>query len=361
MMKRIIRHIESALLLTAVLLSAVSCYDLEGDREICDYNIQLRYDYNEENGTTQNMIDYYVYTIDEYIFDEAGILFLHNRFTPDICREKMNSELRLPPGRYSVIAIGNRDDRSPTTDISTGNAPVKGLTHRDDMRLTLDNPEPMPNGTNGDSERLYHGYRTFTVKERGISRVRVDVINAHLILRFRITWKSGAPPRGSYYALLESVPSEYALMPEHIYPRGSFNCEMHDHNTHDEYLSASNDIIHHIPHTCHLENRPLIHRYNTYLNADKEMWGEFTTYRLKNATAPVLKVLSAADDTNILPGDINLKEYLDWYFDAPSSPYNRDHTLKQEYLINIEIDGNTIHMAPLDVADWDEGTQLTGK
>jgi len=354
-MKGIIRHIERGLLLAVVLLSATGCYDLEGEREICDYNIQLRYDYNQENGTIQNMIDYYVYAIDEYIFDESGILFLHNRFTPDVCREKMTSELLLPAGRYSVIAIGNRDDRSPTMDLATGNAPVRGVTHRDAMRLTLDNPVPMPNGTNGPSEKLYHGYRTFTVNERGISRVRVDMLNAHCLIRFRVTWRNNTTPsRGvDYHATLDDIASHYKLMPEYIYPRNTFNYATHDPAPHDDYPSNDNGVIHHIPST-HFEGRNVLsYRHDTRINADNEMWGEFTTYRFKMAYSPKLTIVRSSDGQLIIPRVIDLWKYLDWYYgDEP------DYTRKQEYHISIEIDGDDIYMMPLNVADWDEGGVL---
>ena len=336
----------------AVLLTA--CYDVESERPICDYNILLRYDYNEENHSMgRNMINYYVYTIDEYIFDENGILFLHNRFTPDICREMMNSELKLPPGRYSVIAVGNEDDRSIATDLATGAAPVKGQTHRDNMRLTLDNPVPMPNNTVGPSEKLYHGYRTFTVKDRGISRVRVDMINAHCLIRFRVTWRNNTtPPRGvDYHATLDDIASHYALMPEYIYPRNTFDVKTFDADTYDDYPSEDEGVIHHIPFT-HFEGRNVLsYRNDTRINADNEMWGEFITYRFKMAHSPKLSIVRSSDGQLIVPKIIDLWKYLDWYY-GPDEP---DYTRRQEYHISIEIDGDQILMMPLNVADWEEG------
>ena len=287
-MKSITRHIGKLLLFAGLLLSAAGCYDLEGEREICDYNLLLRYDYNEENSATENMIKYYVYTIDEYIFDEDGILFLHNRFTPDICREMMNSEVMLPPGRYSVIAVGNEDDRSATTDRATGSAPVKGVTHRDDMRLTLDD-----------------------------------------------------------------IASHYALMPEYIYPRNTFDVKTFDADTDNDYPSEDEGVIHHIPFT-HFEGRNVLsYRNDTDINADSEMWGEFISYRFKMAHSPKLSIVRSSDGQLIVPAVIDLWKYLDWYYgDEP------DYTRKQEYYISIEIDGDQILMMPLNVADWEEGREL---
>lgn len=351
-MRYSINHIK-LLMLTGVLVLA-SC-DLEYELEVCDYNVLLRYDYNEENSTSTNMIEYYVYTIDEYIFDEAGILFEQRRITPDVCRELMDSEWELPPGRYTVIAVGNRDERSRCFDQSTGNEPVPGETRRDDMRLILDNATQMPGDTKGNSEPLYHGYRSFTVKEQGISRIRVDMINAHLQLRFRVTWRNGdTPPTGSnYYALLADVPSFYDLMPQYIYPKGMFEIEEFNSLTYDDYPSESNDVIHHIPFTSYQNANRLVHRNDTKINVDKVMWGEFLTYRVKMATAPVLKIY---DNTGKqIVKDIRLREYFEWY------EYQPDYTLKQLYEIEIIIDGDNIILMPLNMADWDEGGYISGK
>lgn len=341
------------------LILAVACglwltgCDIDADRVICDYKVQLRYDYNEENGTQENRIEYYVYSIDEYIFDDRGVLFRYRQFTPDRCTEYMNSEIDLPPGRYSVIAIGNMDERSAATDAATGDRPLEGYTLRKNMRLTLANAAALPNNTYGPSEPLYHGYKTFTVKERGISRIRVDMINAHFTLKFRVRWKNGAtPPTGDYYALLESVPSHYHLMPEYIYPAGSFTCETHDPGRHDLYPDNCNNVIHHIPGTCHEGQNVLVHRHDTHVTVDKELWGEFTAYRIKDATAPKLRVFGA-DDTQVIR-DIDLQQYFQWY------DYRLDTELKQAYSIDITVDGDKIILMPLEVGDYEEGGQVTG-
>lgn len=365
MMKCIVRHIMCLLWLAAFAVSAVSCIDGALNHyanRVCHYTVQLRYDYNEENTNHRNMITYYVYTIDEYIFDEDGILFQYRRFVPDPCTGSMNAELNLPPGRYSVIAIGNQDERSECSDRERSSEPIPGTTHRDDMLLTLNNCEKMAGDTRGASEKLYYGYKTFTVAREDISRVRVDMVNAHLRLRFRVTWKNGAtPPNGSnYYALLGTIPGQYRLMPQYIYPIGSFECQEHNCDTHDMYPTNCNHIIHHIPYTCydtdHTSNHNLWHRTDTKITVDKEMWGEFIIYRVKMATEPVLRIFNSnttrndADEQIIR--DINLRQYFEWY------DYQPDQTLKQDYEIDIQIDGDKIMLMPLNVSDWEEGEAL---
>lgn len=354
----LLRYIKHIILLIGFAVLADSCYIDRAANEICDYNMQLRYDYNEENTSLANMIEYYVNTIDEYIFDAEGVLFQHRRFMADPCVNYMHSQINLPPGCYSVIAVGNRDDRSMVMDANnTGSALetlIPGVTRREDMLLELNNAEAKPDGTSGESERLYHGYKTFTVMPEGISRVRVDMVNAHMKLKFRVTWKNGAtPPSGTgYYALLESVPSKYNLMPELIYPVNSFECQKHDPDLHDLYPSSCNSVIHHIPHVCHEQENVLRYRNEARINVDKEMWGEFISYRIKTMTRPKLRIFDAKGVQIVR--DVDLQKYFDWL------GYDVDSQLKQDYEIDIVIDGDKIIMMPLDVADWEEGGVLGG-
>lgn len=320
--------------------------------EVCDYSVRLRYDYNEENSTTSNMLEFYVYTVDEYIFDEYDILFAVNRILPDTCDGVFRSELDLPPGRYSVIAVGNMGEPSEVWDV-LGSVPEKGVTHRDDMRMSLFNAEKRPGNTYGPCERLYYGYRTFTVKPTEVSYIRVDMINAYMRLYFRVTWKKNKPPRGDYYVVLDAIPSEYGLMPELYYPIGSFDCTEHDPEASDRYEWNTNAIIHHIPYTCYVRNTPsfrnvLSYRIDTRVNVDNEMWGEFMTYRIRNRTNPMLSIYNA--DGEEITRKVDLGGYFRWH------EIDLDSELRQDYEISIEVDGNNITINSLmKLSDWDEG------
>jgi hypothetical protein len=334
-----------------------SC-DVEDVREVCDYSLQLRYSYNEENTSQVNRFDDHISHLDELIFDEQGILVSMRRLEGDECTRVAASETTLPPGRYSVIAVGNRDDRSDLRDEATGGEPVVGQTHREDVRLSLENAEMFDDETRGHCEELFHGYRTFTIREQGISRVRVDMINAHFELGFRVTWKNSVPVPGVYYAVLENIPSEYRLMPEWFYPAGSFDALLHEPDTHDEHPHIDDNVLHHIPHTTHLDNNVLSHSNTTSLNSDGEVWGKFVNYRIKTATEPVMTLYFAADgvrsgsDTMMFPREIKLKDYFAWV------GLQLDQELKQEYILDIVIDGDQIIISPFEnfgVADWTEG------
>lgn len=356
-MKNTTTYITRLFLLGMVALTATACEFIidRNDDVVCDYSARIRYDYNEENSTQENRFDYRIATLDEYIFDEQGVLVGEHRITRDSCDGSWHSDIDLPPGRYSVIAIGNKDSRSEITDTRSEEAPVVGLTLREDMRMTLKNCAEYLDGTRGPSESLYHGYRTFTISSTEVSSVRVDMVHAHLKLKFRVTWKNNPPvEREDYYLTLETVPSQYALMPEYYYPEGSFDCRAHDPGHCDPYRIVCNNVVHHIPYTCHGGNNLTVHRYDTYITNDNEMWSEFTAYRLKNDTPARIQIRHWNEKTrsedNVLNKGIDLRDYL-----VNFRGFNLNHTLKQEYELSIIIDGDQAIISPLEVNDWEEG------
>jgi hypothetical protein len=363
-MKKSIAYMLS--LATVMALSGACDVDLH-ETEICTYTVQLRYDYNEEDTSYQNRILYWVDTVEEYIFDEAQLLYSVRQVTQEKCIEYMDSEMQLEAGKYTVMAIGNRDDRSRVYDQATGQAPVIGETLRADMRMSLDGSEiRLDDGTSGPCEELFYGYRTFSVREMGASRVRVDMLNAHFQLRFRLTWRPGTGTGaggylpGEYYCIMREVPSEYDMMPEWIFPAGRFTAEEFDTTAHDAYPYIDNNVIHHIPYTTYLDKNVLSYSNTTYLNADREVWGEIISYRTKNDTGLTLEVYRSNDgkthtpetDQLVLPRPINLSGYFEWF------EIDLDHELKQEYELDIVVDGDRITISPrggLSISDWTEG------
>ncbi len=357
------RVVRSALIFSLLALSA-GCEDvyrsIRDDLTVCVPGVELLYDYNEENSSRENKVEYWIQTIDEYIFDQSGILCSVRHLIPG----RFASKVDLPEGRYSVIAVGNTDGRSSVTDASLGRAPVVGLTHREDLRLSLQNAEQFPDGTRGPSEELFHGYRTFSVGTTYTSRIRVDLVNAHFQLRFRIRWSDprAEVPAGVYYAVLQGVSSRYALMPEWVYPKGSFIAELHSPQSHDTHAQTDNSIVHHIPETAHRGDNQLDHSHTTYLNANREIRGAFTTYRAKCDTPLTLAVHHASGDTRIrandpmvLPHAIDLRAFFEWF------DYNLDHELKQRYTLDIAVNGERMIITPIEeggVGDWTEGGNL---
>ncbi len=347
-------HILLALLCAML---STSC-DIEREREVCDYRVQLRYDYNEENTSSENVIEQYVSHLDELIFDSEGILLQRRRFTQDECVEFMVSEFVMLPGRYSVIAVGNIDGRSLIYDELLGDL-IVGTTRREDVRLSLEDAEDMEDGMKGHSERLYYGYKTFTVRPEGLSSVRVNMLNAHMELTFRVVWERVTPSReDDYYAVLESVPSEYMLMPEYISNASNIASAQYDPAAHDTYPHHDNSVNHHIPHTTHQGRNIHTHRLPLRIDGDGQMQGRFINYRIQRNTRPLLKIFrkgaTRGQGDEQLLRTINLQDYLDYQgYENPAT------TLRQLYELDITVreDGKLMVM-PMNISDWSEGGEI---
>ena len=352
-----LRHIQ--VLLSAVVLAVAPMFtscDVEGDSEICDYNVQLRYDYNQENTARTNEFARYVLGTEEYIFDENGVLYAVNPVTTDACTGEWVTQLMLPPGKYSVIAVGNR------TSMSYTQQPRVGETRREDLLLTLVNRSA--NGTDDGVHfescgRLYHGYRTFTVAKWGVSRVRVDMVHSHLDLRFTIRWKNNQIPAHAddFYVLLKDVPSQYHLMPEFLYPVPREAAKRHDPVADDKHESVSERVIHHIP-QVHYDRNPVTYRKDVGLYGNA-LSAQLIGYRIRNVgeDRTETKISLYGNGGTQLMKDIHLNDFLN------RSNINLDHTLKQQYHIMFEIDAETGEVTVwfADIADWDEGGNLGGR
>lgn len=351
-------------------LALTSCYTAY-DLKVCDYNVQLNYHYNMENTTTQNMIDRHIGAIDQYIFDANNVLLKVVPVSKENCNGRMVSEITLPPGRYSVVSWGNP---GPSCGV---NRAVPGQTTREEMMMMMDNPcgSPLsPDGYNTNTDRLYHSYRTFTVPETGITRMRIDMTHSHLVLKFRIRWRANAPDNtDDFAARMRDVSSEYDFMPEFI--SREERCRPHDCEADDDYRTVCNEVIHHIP-RVHQERETRNHNLDVKMTADREIHGEFVTFRVRNGYDIVMSLHSgspdrtrsaqeaADDDRNNVPDPdgtmrvmkpINLRRFFESY------NIDLDRTLRQEYALDFLIDGDRVTVSGLDIADWEEGGSLTTK
>ena len=343
---RKVRKYLHLLLSAAITLVGVSC-SMDEYNEVCDYRVELRYDYNRENTTSLNVLQNYVGSISEYIFDENGVLYAENRITPDPCDGSLKSTRDLPPGRYSVISWGN------LTQVCAVNDARAGITTRQLMELRIDNPCNTYAGFQNNGDRLFHAYRTFTINPTGISRIRVDMVHSHLSLRTRVRWASGAtkPPVGRELQLrIESEPSQYDFMPEYVYATGSV--VYHAPATHDRYNSICGDWTPHIP-KVHDDKNIVRHRLNTNVDTEYEAYCEFVTFRLLNDSDALLSVYEV-DGTGTVTTQIGDTKNLGDYFMGEGIELTRN--LRQEFAIDIVVNADgTLSLTPLNIAEWDEG------
>lgn len=343
------RHIRFLLLIAGIALLCTSCLKdfLDRNDTECEYTAQIRYDYNRENTSDVNLLTTYVGDLEEYIFDERGILLLINPVAQDICDGTWHSDLDLPPGKYSLITVGNRTSMSAITD--NGRVPQIGVTHRDNFLLTLENESPAASGRGyyDNCGRLFHTYRTFSIEPGKSSFIRADMVHSHCVIRFTIRWR-GTPPAnaGLYYVQMKDVPSEYNLMPEFYYPKPLEAWDIHNPQMSDHYETSSNAVIHHIP-QVHNDRNIVTHRKEVrrVLN---DVQGETVTYRLREAGQTMFSVHTAAGDR--VMKDIHINDFLN------RMEVDLDHTLRQEYEIIFEIlEDGRVHVFFPQVGDWDEG------
>lgn len=349
-MRRVARYIKhTALLLPAIAM--VSCIDGLIDRhgsDTCDYSVRLLYGYDRESTSRINLIEQYVEFIDEYIFDGDGVLYSVNRVFPDKCGDGMRSDLDLPPGRYSVIAWGNRGERSLISDHRAG------VTTRDMMLIDMYSPSSEYAGYHDNGDRLFYGYRTFSVVQGHAGRIAVNLTHAHLSLKVRVRWSDSrsapAPADGELQMRITGLPSEYAFMPEYV-SRGE-QAQAHDPSA-DDYPADSRETLHFIPYNF-ADRNVVDHAIKINITVDRVAEGEFIAFRLRNGSAAMLSFhqLRPGGDVKLM-NDIPLGGYFAYVNE------NLDHRLRQEYSLELVINNDrSVTVSPLGLADWEEGGSL---
>lgn len=321
----------------------ISC-DVEYEPEVCDYNVRIEYIYNRENTTGENVLSDYIRSLSEYIFDGDGILYAVREVPTDECEGGFVSEQWLPPGDYSVITWGNK------TTINRVNDERVNITRRNEMDMSPDNPFTRSvSDIQDNGDRLYYSYRTFRVPEYGISRVNAYMVHAHLRLQFRIVWKRNtqAPANNKdFYSELKEVPSQYNFMPEFVF---NGTGALHD-PANDRYEQQATERYLYIPTVYGITQTAYVlnHRCSATMNDYREVNGELVAYRLRNDTGLTLNLRSASQ------GEIMRDVHLGDEFFRPHGII-LDRNLRQEFAIIITIDGDNITVAPLEIADWNEG------
>lgn len=211
------------------------------------------------------------------------------------------------------------------------------------MTLALNSPYTKSmSELHGNSDRLYYGYRTFSVAQKGISRICIDMVRSYYSLGLTIKWKTKAPENtGDFYILYKDIPSEYHFMPGTISKKGDW--ETHDPNM-DDHSTANNEIIYH---TAGINTKKLAtHRFDVKMNIDKRIETEFITYRHQNNTHPLLSIYAGS---NQIMKEIDLERFF------RSMDIELDNNLEQEFNVLIEIDGDNVNIQIANTNDWEEG------
>ncbi|GAB6010383.1 FimB/Mfa2 family fimbrial subunit [Dysgonomonas reticulitermitis] len=326
------------------LLFFSSC-DIDRETEDCWYNTRIIYRYNRENTTTENVLTEYIQSLDEYIFDEQGILVAINHLPGESCFGEYITETNLPEGRYTVITWGNKAAPSKV------NKEQPGVTTKEEMMLYLDNPYIAAGNTaamQNNSERLYYGYRTFSVAKYGVSRVYVDMSHSHCVLNITVRWKKAAEVPANtrdFYMLLKDVPSMYDFMPEFMF-RAEGEASLHRPGE-DLFPAVSSEQINYIP-LVHSPDGLLTHRAGAVMG-DRALQGQFVTYRYRNGSHPLLSIHTPASQV--------MKE-IDLHAFFKALNIELDTNRRQEFDLLLLIDGGEVIVSLVTIDDWIDGGYL---
>jgi hypothetical protein len=323
------------ILLAAGLLPVLPAGCIREDLSDCPPVARIVYRYDREGESVgKNVLPVFVSGIIQYIFDENERLVAVDTVRPDD-NGKFVSRPQLAPGRYTVSGWGNVNGASRVKEAAAGQ----------EMELYLDNE--VGAGVQGASERLFYGYREFTVAEVGESRVHVDMTHAHCILTFAIRWKNAAmtpPETGDYRLSLRDVPSRYGFFPGYrLQDRlaAPYSPGM------EGYPAGDGTVINHVP-VVHDTGRLVTRREAAGMN-NKTLRGEIVTYRLSSACHPVLSI---HDGERLLEREIDLHEFF------TRLAIRLDEVPRQEYLIGVEIDNDRVvtFLVTASIEAWNDGT-----
>lgn len=334
-MKQLLLH-----MLLLLLALATSC-NIDGELRECPYNARLEYWYTGTGGA--NVLPDYVSSMQEFIFDKNEVLRQVNRRVGN--KNVRYGEFTLPPGDYTLVSWANMMDTC-----SRVNEAVIGRTHLADMRLSLDRPyrpatspasasavsatgraageeggAPPPQGN---AERLYYGFGSFSVAAMGVSRQRIDMLHSHLRLNVRVKWSGRPPANTNNFAMtLRGVPSGYTFAPGVMLKNTS-------------YIIPG------------IEPERVDHRIDVQMEITGSTTGEFVTYRLTNDCHPLF-CLYAGDKAMIR--EIDLSKFF------RTMQINLDENLRQDFDLVVEVDASGgILVSTAVVADWENGGNIGG-
>lgn len=329
-------------------LLLISC-DLEGNLPECEYNMQMEYWYGNIN--QKNEFDEYIQTLDEYIFDDTGVLRWINKLPGSSCNGKGYSEASLPPGKYTVVAWGNLTSNNKVINAEIGISTIK------DIMLCLDNPysgktvknRAQQNSTakpiQSNSDRLYYGYRVITIEDGHIGRYKIFMQHSHCMLNVNVRWKNKAPEDTKNFMLtLSEVPYSCMHLPEYIINGTAFT--FYDEHKHTDITDE---------HKFLPTVNPLKDYVTQYSNASMNMMqnvgGYFICHRLQNDTHPILCLYA---------GDYALMKEIDLHKYFTTMDIELSKNLMQEFFIVVEIDGDKVSVMPATISDWEDGGSIGG-
>lgn len=312
MNKRQVFHIVYGVL--AILLTACSFGD---EPSVCPYNVRMEYWY--AGSSAENALPTYVENIRQYLFDEEGHLLATATLHGDSIRG-WNAELKN--GTYTLVLWGNLGEESKTgTGVMT-----KSDYNMNEMTLSAAT-QGVPPGFRGNTDRLYYGITTFTLKDGATERQRVYLSHAHASLNISVQWRTAEKPPldGLWRMRLKGIPSRY------------------DFTGGSEETVPSGDGVYTIPRTS---KTVTYHETRAAMNYDHEVTGEFVTFR---HTANTHALWSLWRDGEQVIRDLDLHLFF------AKLPMDMDRNMEQEFDLLITVYEDKIIVSQSTASDWAEG------
>lgn len=317
------RTLQLFLILISGIFATTSC-TFGDDLDRCPYNVRLEYWY--AGSGVENTLPIYVDNLRQYLFDGEGRLLSVTTLRGD---SVANWQGNLPDGEYTFVVWGNLNngEEIPETTESKGNNETNKTNDMNmETMILTSHRNGVPPAYRENTDRLYYGVSSITVRDGMTERHRVYLSHAHASLSITVVWQTEEQPgEGIYRMRLKGVPSTYG-----------FTGGM-------EEAVPSGDGTYSLPRV----DRPVTyHETRASLNYEKEVMGQFVTFRYTAATHPLWSLWCNGKQV--------VKD-LDLYRFFQKLPTNMDTNMEQEFDLLVTIYEDKIVVTQATATDWDEG------
>lgn len=299
----------------------------------CPYNMRLEYWY--AGSGVENVLPIYVDNLRQYLFDGGGQLLSITTLRGDSVTGWQGS---LPDGDYTFVLWGNISDGNKSLETVENETNGGNETNSDDEETNGTNDMNMetmtltsrrdgvPPDYRENTDRLYYGIASVTVKGGMTERRRVYLSHAHASLSITVVWKTKEQPReGTYRMRLKGIPSTYG-----------FTGGM-------EEAVPSGDGTYCLPRV----DRPVTyHETRAALNYENEVIGQLVTFRYTSGTHPLWSLWR---DGEQVVKDIDLYRFFQ------KLPMNMDTNMEQEFDLLVTVYEDKVIVTQATASDWDEG------
>ena len=318
-------------------ISLTAC-DIDAQLPDCDYNARLEYWY-VFTGTNNELPDY-IDTMNEYLFDTAGILRQVKTLEGD---SLLAHELVVPPGAYTLVSWGNLDGRSHIVPAVIGLTRLSEILLEHNDIATESTLSPLERGQGvcqwyPNTEPLYYATDILEVPPSGILRKRINTTHAHALLKVTAKWSRNAPANTANFSFtLRGTPAAACF-------------DVADRvNTTIGYSIAPTGTIYCIPRMD--ETNLCAHRTTATMRPNRTLTADLQTYRYTDNTQLLFRIWAGNEP---LIREVNLTEF----FRQMSISFSRN--IRQEFSLLITIDGDDISVSFTGVSDWEDGGTIGG-